>query len=118
MNLMENISMAFRSIRSNMMRAVLTLLIIAFGIMALVGILTAIDSTVYALNDSMSSLGANSFTIDPKGGSIQGHRGGRRDKRGDPISFDQAVSFKESFNFPAKGFHFPFLLGNDGGQIR
>ncbi|MFZ2900604.1 MAG: ABC transporter permease [Saprospiraceae bacterium] len=102
MNLMENISMAFRSIRSNMMRAVLTLLIIAFGIMALVGILTAIDSTVYALNDSISSLGANSFTIDPKGGGIQGHRGGRRDKRGDPISFDQAVNFKESFHFPAK----------------
>lgn len=102
MNLMENISMAFRSIRSNMMRAVLTLLIIAFGIMALVGILTAIDSTVFALNDSISSLGANSFTIDPKGGGIRGHQGGRRDKRGDPISFDQAVSFKESFHFPAK----------------
>lgn len=102
MNLLENIRMALRSIRSNMMRAVLTLLIIAFGIMALVGILTAIDSTVFALSDSMSSLGANSFSIYPKGEGIQGHQGGRREKRGDPISFDQALLFKENFEFPAK----------------
>ena len=44
MNLLENIRLALRSIRANLLRAILTLMIIAFGIMALVGILTAIDS--------------------------------------------------------------------------
>ncbi|MBL7794260.1 MAG: ABC transporter permease, partial [Saprospiraceae bacterium] len=54
MNLLENIRLAFRSVRSNWLRAILTLLIIAFGIMALVGILTAIDSAIYSLNDNLS----------------------------------------------------------------
>lgn len=102
MNFLENINMALRSIRSNMLRSVLTLLIIAFGIMALVGILTAIDSTVYALKDSFSGLGANSFSIFPKGESVQGHGGGRRSLRGENISYTQAVDFKESYEFPAK----------------
>ncbi|MBK6619599.1 MAG: ABC transporter permease [Saprospirales bacterium] len=102
MNFLENINMALRSIRSNMLRSVLTLLIIAFGIMALVGILTAIDSTVYALKDSFSGLGANSFSIFPKGESVQGHGGGRRNIRGENISYTQAVDFKESYEFPAK----------------
>jgi putative ABC transport system permease protein len=102
MNLLENIRMAFRSIRSNMMRAILTLLIIAFGIMALVGILTAIDSAVYTLNDSFSGLGANSFTINPKGEGVQGNHGGRRQRVGDPISYQQAIDFKQNFAFPAK----------------
>jgi putative ABC transport system permease protein len=102
MDLLENIRMAFRSIRSNMMRAILTLLIIAFGIMALVGILTAIDSAVYTLNDSFSGLGANSFTIDPKGEGVQGSNGGRRRRVGDPISYQQAIDFKQNFAFPAK----------------
>ena len=102
MNLLENIRMALRSIRSNMMRSVLTLLIIAFGIMALVGILTAIDSAVFALNDSISSLGANSFSISPSGENVRGHQGGRQEKRGDPISYQEAVDFKESYSFPAQ----------------
>ena len=102
MNLSENIKLALRSVRSNLLRAVLTLLIIAFGIMALVGILTAIDSAIFSLNDSFSSLGANSFRIEPKGGGVSGNRGGRRAKVGDEISYDQAVRFKERYDFPAK----------------
>lgn len=102
MNFLENIKLAFRAVRSNLLRAVLTLMIIAFGIMALVGILTAIDSAIYSLNDNLSYLGANAFDIDPKGDGVHGNRGGRREKRGDPISFKQAIDFKELYRFPAK----------------
>lgn len=98
----EILSMAFQNIRSNMLRAVLTLLIIAFGIMALVGILTAIDAIAYSLNDNFSGLGANSFSIDRKWEAVRSSRGGRRQKIGDPIKFNQAMEFKESFEFPAK----------------
>jgi putative ABC transport system permease protein len=98
----EILSMAFQNIRSNMLRAVLTLLIIAFGIMALVGILTAIDAIAYSLNDNFSGLGANSFSIDRKWEEVRSNRGGRRQKTGDPIKFSQAMEFKESFDFPAK----------------
>ncbi len=98
----ENILIALRSVRSNLLRAILTLFIIAFGIMALVGILTAIDSAIYSLNDSFSGLGANSFTIEPKGVDMSGNREGRRSKRGDPISFRQAMEFKERQDFEGK----------------
>ena len=40
----ENIKIAIQAIRHNLLRSVLTILIIAIGIMALVGILTAIES--------------------------------------------------------------------------
>ena len=101
MNLWENIKVALSSVRSNLLRAILTMLIIAFGIMALVGILTAIDTAIYSLNDNFSGMGANSFSIQPKGDSVSGNRGGRRSKRGEPITFRQAQEFKERFDFPA-----------------
>lgn len=98
----EILSMAFQNIRANMLRAVLTLLIIAFGIMALVGILTAIDAIAYSLNDNLSGLGANSFSIERKWGDVGSSRKGRRQKAGEPIKYRQAEEFKERFAFPAK----------------
>ena len=97
----EILRLAFQNIRANMLRAVLTLLIIAFGIMALVGILTAIDAIAFSLNDNLSGLGANSFSIERKWGEVKSRRSGKVQKRGDPISFDQAQDFKERFVFPA-----------------
>lgn len=102
MNLEENIRLAFRSVRANLLRAVLTLMIIAFGIMALVGILTAIDSAIYSLSSNLSSLGANTFDVDPKGEGVQGNQRGRREKRGDPFIYRQAIEFKERFDYPAR----------------
>ena len=63
MNLLENIRLALRSIRSNLLRAVLTLMIIAFGIMALVGIITAIEAMNNSLRESFSTMGANAFSL-------------------------------------------------------
>ena len=102
MNPLENINIALRSVKSNLLRAVLTMIIIAIGITALVGILTAIDSAIYSLNDSFSGLGANSFTIEPKGVDMGGSHGGRRRKQGEPITYKQAMDFKDRFDFPAK----------------
>jgi putative ABC transport system permease protein len=101
MNFWENVKMAMRSIRSNLLRSILTLLIIAFGIMALVGILTAIDSAIYSLSDNFSSLGANAFSISPKGTGVSGNRGGRREKAGESITFQEAMEFKERYTFPS-----------------
>jgi len=101
MNFLENIKAALRSVKSNMTRAVLTMLIIATGIMALVGILTPIDSIIYSMSSNFSSLGANSFSISPAGSGIGGNRDGRRSKRGEAITFRQAMKFKDKFDFPA-----------------
>lgn len=102
MSTAETIRQAFRSLRANLMRTSLTLLIIAFGIMALVGILTAIDSIIYSLSDNFSSLGANAFTIAPRGAELGGQRQGRRIRQGDEISYEQALKFKQRYDFPAR----------------
>ncbi len=95
MDIIENIKVAFSSIKSNFLRALLTLLIIAVGITCLVGILTAIDTILFSMSDSFNRMGANSFYIYPKRENVRGHQ----EKRGEPITFRQAMEFKESFNY-------------------
>ncbi len=98
----EILSMAFKNIRANMVRSVLTLLIIAFGIMALVGILTAIDAIAYSLSDNLSNLGANSFSIERKWNDVKSNRKGKQQKPAEPVTYKQSMEFKERFDFPAK----------------
>jgi putative ABC transport system permease protein len=97
----ENIRVAFISIKSHLMRTTLTILIIAFGIMALVGILTAIDAVEYSLSENFAMMGSNTFNIQNRG--LRVHIGG---KRTNPVSyreikFKEAEDFKEQYNFPA-----------------
>lgn len=102
MHFSEILSMAFQNIRANMLRAVLTLLIIAFGIMALVGILTAIDAIAFSLSDNFSGLGANSFSIERKWGEVKSNKHGKTAKQAEAVTYRQAMDFKERFDFPAK----------------
>ncbi len=97
--LSENIKIAFSSIRAQSLRATLTALIIAIGIMALVGILTAIDAIKSSINSNFTSMGANSFSIRNRSGGM--HIGGRRPPKHKNIRFEEALRFKEEFQFPA-----------------
>lgn len=98
--LLENVRVSLNSIRSHLLRTILTVLIIAFGIMALVGILTAIDSIKFFLNDNFTRMGANTLTI--KNRSLRLHRGGgSRSKTYKTIDFKEALEFTKSFDFPA-----------------
>lgn len=99
--LLENLKVSLTAIRTHMLRAVLTILIISVGIMALVGILTAIDSIKNAISDNFSRLGANSFTIRNREMRVQSGRQGSEPKRYRIITLDEAMSFKESFAFPS-----------------
>jgi putative ABC transport system permease protein len=101
MDFLESIRMAFQSVRVNLLRSILTLLIISVGIMALVGILTAIDALLLTMTDNFSRMGANAFSITPAGRSFQSNRDGRQQKRGDNITFRQAMEFKERYDFAA-----------------
>lgn len=96
---LENIKIAIKSIKSNLLRSMLTILIIMVGITALVGILTAIDTILFSLNDNFSSVGSNSFKIRPANADIHSN-GPNRDKEGDPIIFRQAQLFKDKYHFP------------------
>ena len=108
----ESIRMAFQSVRMNLLRAILTLLIIAVGIMALVGILTAIDGLLFTMNDNFSRMGANAFSISPAGRSFTSRHDGRQQKRGPNITFREAMEFKDRYNFAAKVAVSGFASGN------
>ncbi len=94
----ENIVIAFSSIKNHRLRAILTILIIAFGIMALVGILTSIDAIRYFLNQNFSRMGSNTLTLEGRSVRIEGQSA----KAYKSINFDDAMAFKNRFSFPAK----------------
>jgi putative ABC transport system permease protein len=97
----ENVRIALKSIRTNLLRSILTIFIIAFGIMALVGILTAIDAIKFKLTESFSLMGANTFTIESRGMRVHIGNESYRRKNYEFISFKQAEEFKDRFRFPA-----------------
>ncbi|MBN1338792.1 MAG: ABC transporter permease [Bacteroidales bacterium] len=98
---LENIRISIVAIRSHMLRTILTILIIAFGIMALVGILTSIDAIRYFLTENFTMMGANTFTIRNRSMRIQIGSDVHQSRNYEPVTFDQAVTFKEGFDFPA-----------------
>jgi putative ABC transport system permease protein len=113
MKLQDILSLAFRTIRSNKLRTGITVAIIAFGIMALVGINTAIDAMKQKFTESFASMGATGFTIHYKDYNFFGNnnsvtkekKGSKKEKISNtkiPISKDQAELFKNSYHFPSK----------------
>lgn len=101
MNLAENIRLALRAIRANLLRTVLTLLIITFGITALIGILTATEGIRTKMLTSFSEMGSNTFGI--KNESMIRGGGSRRRKVSEnpPITIQQANEFKKNFKYPS-----------------
>ena len=99
--LLENIRISFESIRSHLLRTILTVMIIAIGIMALVGILTSIDAIKYFLTENFTMMGANTFSIRNRSMRIQ--MGSRTEKARfyERISYEEAITFKDNFDFPA-----------------
>jgi putative ABC transport system permease protein len=97
----ENIRIALHSIKSNLLRTILTVLIIAVGITALVGILTAIDSIKNSITQEFTFMGANTFTITSRGMRVQVGGNRYRTKNHAHISYYEAKDFKENFDFPA-----------------
>jgi putative ABC transport system permease protein len=106
-------SLAYRTVRSNKLRSGITIAIIALGIMALVGIITAIQAMNQKLTESFSSLGANGFSIRYKarnismGGGDDGlkveKKNARKEKQSNldrRITMDEAEAFIAQYNFP------------------
>ncbi len=97
----ENIKVAFASIKANAMRTILTALIIAIGIWALVGILTAIDALKFSISTNFAGMGSNTFTIRNRGMNVHIGKGGKKAKTYPKIGYYEAKDFKDKFNFPA-----------------
>lgn len=99
MNLIENIKEGLKSISGNLLRSILTSLIIAIGITSLVGILTAIDGLKASINNSFSNLGANSFEIKSREVDEDMTVGGKAVKHFRALKYRECRRFRELFRF-------------------
>lgn len=113
MTTLDSFTLAWRTVRSNKLLTGITVAIIAFGIMALIGIITAIEAMNQSLKESFSSMGANAFSIRYKDSRVR-MGGGRNNnvtktKRGlrekkskldKPIRKEEAEFFKKNFVYP------------------
>jgi len=101
-NILFNTTLAYRAIRTNKLRTGITIGIIALGIMALVGILTAIEGMKASIYANFSGMGANTFQI-----TNEVLKRSKRNKMNihsvaqENISYRHALAFKERYTFPA-----------------
>jgi putative ABC transport system permease protein len=96
----ENIKIALGSIRTQLLRTVLTIVIIAIGITALVGILTIVSALENTLNSNFASMGSNTFTINQYEFSTRNNGGGEIEKINPIISYPEAIQYKNRYDYP------------------
>ncbi|MAT89336.1 MAG: ABC transporter permease [Flavobacteriaceae bacterium] len=95
----ENVRIALDSIRSQLLRTVLTIVIIAIGIWALVGILSLVDALENVISGDFESMGANTFNIQRYEFDIQ-RQGGQREKVNPIISYNDIRGFMDAYQYP------------------
>jgi putative ABC transport system permease protein len=96
----ENIRIAFGSIRTQLLRTILTVLIIAIGITALVGILTVVSALENTISTDFASMGANTFNINQYENEVRNRGGNEREIINPIISYPEAVAFKHKYKYP------------------
>lgn len=115
MQLLDSLQNAWHTIKGNKLRTGITVTIIAIGIMALMVIITAIEAMNQSLRESFSTMGANAFSIRFKERQFRmggGHRNNvtrirksnlkdRKSSEGRVITYEEATSFKQRFQYPA-----------------
>ena len=113
MTLQDSFILAWRTVKSNKLRTGITVAIIAFGIMALIGIITAISAMNQSLKENFSFMGANAFSIRYKEMNVRKMGGrnqqefskqkkGQKEKKSNldkPIRLEESVYFKENYGF-------------------
>ncbi|MDB5197487.1 MAG: hypothetical protein JWP88_1858 [Flaviaesturariibacter sp.] len=115
MKLSDVFSLASRTVRGNKLRTGITVAIIAFGIMALIGIITAIKAMNQKFTESFSTMGATGFTIRFKERNIRfgnnnsdlkvSKKNAKKEKLsslGKPITIDEAEGFVNNYHFDAQ----------------
>ncbi len=102
-----NLGLAFRAIRTNRLRTALTIAIIGLGIMALVGILTAIEVMKASIYSNFSSMGANTFQVTS---DVVKNKKRRRGGVNISITDGKIIKYEEAKAFKVR-YHFNALVG-------
>lgn len=96
----ENVKIAIGSVRTQLLRTILTVLIIAIGITALVGILTVVAALENTLSADFASMGANTFNINQYENTTRNRGNVEREIINPIISYPEAVAFQDKFKYP------------------
>jgi len=96
----ENVKIALGSIKSQLLRTILTVVIIGIGIMALVGILSGVSALENSVAGNFSSMGANTFNLQRYEFNTQRQSGRERQKINPIITYSNVKSFQDKYDFP------------------
>ena len=96
----ENINIAFESIKSQLLRTILTVLIIAIGIMSLVGILSGVAALENTISSNFSSMGSNTFNIQRYELTARRQSSRERQKVNPIINYQNMKDFEDNYDFP------------------
>ncbi len=94
-----NVQIALNSIKTQLLRTILTVVIIGIGIWALVGILSAVKALENSISSNFASMGANTFNIQRYNFGVQRH-GGKREKINPIISYQNIREFVNKYDYP------------------
>ncbi|MEM7087165.1 MAG: ABC transporter permease [Bacteroidota bacterium] len=95
----ENVRIALNSIKTQLLKTILTVVIISLGIMALVGTLSGVDAMESNFGGNFDTMGSNTFNIQRYELTIQ-TGGGQREKINPVISYNNVRSFLEKYDYP------------------
>jgi putative ABC transport system permease protein len=108
----ENTKIALDSIKGQALRTSLTVMIIAIGITALVGILTVVSALENTILKDFASMGANTFSISQYDLSSEINQNDTEQRINPIISYPEAKAFQDKFNFPFTSTSLSFTAGS------
>lgn len=113
----ENIRIAFDSIKSQLLRTILTILIIAIGITALVGILSAVNALEHSLTSNFTAMGTNTFSLERYSSQVRAKGSGEEEKINPVIRYREVLEFKQNYHFPTAKTAISFV-GTNAAEIK
>jgi putative ABC transport system permease protein len=113
----ENVRIALDSIKTQLLRTILTIVIMGIGIWSLVGILSAVKALETNIAGNFASMGSNTFNIERYEFNL--NRGGRgeRKKINPVIRYNDVRNFIDTYKYPFTSTSVSFA-GTGSAEVR
>ncbi|MEZ8002477.1 MAG: ABC transporter permease, partial [Patiriisocius sp.] len=113
----ENVRIALDSIKTQLLRTILTIVIMGIGIWSLVGILSAVKALETNIAGNFASMGSNTFNIQRYEFNV--NRGGRgeRKKINPIIRYNDVRNFIDTYEYPFTSTSVSFV-GTGSAEVR
>ena len=111
-----NVVIAINSIKTQLLRTILTVVIIGIGIWALVGILSSVEAMENSISGNFATMGSNTFNIQRYDFNVQ-RRGREREKVNSIISYQNIREFIDIYEFPTTQTSISFR-GTSGAEVK